>query len=70
MNLPIGLASKIAATGFMSPKGMSAPNRMGGQSGYKPPRPPSGMATRPPIIANKARGTMSSANRAAMVGMF
>jgi len=28
------------------------------------------MATRPPLIANKARGTMSSANRAAMAGMF
>jgi len=70
MNLPKGLASKIAATGFMSPKGMSAPNRMGGQSGYNAPRPPMGMATRPPLIANKARGTMSSANRAAMAGMY
>jgi len=70
MNLPKGLASKIKATGFMSPKGMSAPNRMGGQSGYNAPRPPMGMATRPPLIANKARGTMSSANRAAMSGMF
>jgi hypothetical protein len=61
MNLPKGLASKIAATGFLSSKGMSAPQRMGGQSGYNAPRPPMGMATRPPLIANKARGTMSSA---------
>ena len=61
MNLPKELASKIAATGFMSPIGMSAPQRMGGQSEYKAPRPPMGMATRPPIIDNKARGTMSSA---------
>ena len=95
MNLPKGLASKIAATGFLSSKGMSAPQRMGGQSGYNAPRSggpmmkgipqpqgsftgpagvgpqrmpqaPMGMATRPPLIANKARGTMSSANRAAM----
>ena len=29
-----------------------------------------GMPTRPPVIANKARGTMSSANRAAMGGMY
>jgi hypothetical protein len=61
MNLPKGLASKIAATGFMSPKGMSAPKRMGGQSAYSAPRSPMGMETRPPLIANKARGTMSSA---------
>jgi hypothetical protein len=60
MNLPKGLAKKIAATGFMSPKGMQAPPRMGGQSGFNPPRPPMGMATRPPVIANKARGTQSS----------
>ena len=51
---------------------------MGGQSGFKAPRmavvssPMGAMAipTRPPLIANKARGTMSSANRAAMGGMF
>ena len=57
---------------FNKKKGMSAPpapQRMGGQSGYNAPRPPMGMATRPPLIANKARGTMSSANRAAMAGM-
>ena len=88
MNLPKGLASKIAATGFMSPKGMSAPNRMGGQSGYNAPRPPMGMQPkldalkaqavkgmptsmfyRPATSQNKARGTMSSANRAAMGGI-
>ncbi len=33
---------------------------MGSQSAYKAPRPPMGMATRPPVIANKARGTQSS----------
>ena len=31
---------------------------------------PTGMFYRPPVIANKARGTMSSANRAAMGGMY
>ena len=71
MNLPKGLASKIASTGFMSSKGMSkgmsAPQRTRGQSAYNAPR--SEMPTRPPLIANKARGTMSSANRAAMAGM-
>jgi len=41
-------------------KGMSAPKRMGGQSGFKAFRSPMGMATRPPVIANKARGTQSS----------
>jgi hypothetical protein len=59
-------------------KGMSAPKRMGGQSGYNAPRmtfvpgPMGAMAvpTRPPLIANKARGTISSANRVAMGGMF
>jgi hypothetical protein len=30
---------------------------------------PTGMFSRPPVIANKARGTMSSANRAAMGGI-
>jgi hypothetical protein len=48
---------------FNKKKGASAtpaPQRMGGQSGFNAPRPPSGMATRPPLIANKARGTMAS----------
>jgi hypothetical protein len=31
---------------------------------------PTSMFYRPPVIANKARGTMSSANRAAILGMF
>ncbi len=31
---------------------------------------PTGMFYRPPVIANKARGTMSSANRATMAGMY
>ena len=39
---------------------MSGMRPIGGQSAYKAPRPPMGMATRPPIIANKARGTQSS----------
>lgn len=39
---------------------MSGIRPMGGQSAYKAPRPPMGMATRPPVIANKARGTMAS----------
>jgi hypothetical protein len=30
---------------------------------------PTGMFSRPPVIANKARGTMSSANRAAIGGI-
>jgi len=31
---------------------------------------PTSMFYRPPVIANKARGTMSSANRAAIGGMY
>ena len=70
----------IAQAAALAPKnkGMSAPKRMGGQSGYNASRmavvssPMGAMAipTRPPLIANKARGTMSSANRAAIGGMF
>lgn len=67
MNLPKVLASKIAATGFMSPKGMSAPQRMGGQSAFNAPRRE--MQTRQPVIANKARGTMSSATYKPMGGV-
>jgi len=72
MNLPKSLVSKIAASGMAKSilKGTPAPQRMGGQLGYNAPRPPMGMATRKPLIANKARGTMSSANRAAMGGMY
>jgi hypothetical protein len=59
-------------------KGMSAPQRMVRQSGYNAPRMaavpgPMGammVPTRPPLIANKARGTISSAQRVAMGGMF
>ena len=39
---------------------MSGMRPVGGQSAYKAPRPPMGVATRPPVIANKARGTQSS----------
>ena len=73
MNSPKSLVSKMASPGMVKSilKGTPAPQRpAGGQSGYNAPRPPSGMATRPPLIANKARGTMSSANRAAMAGMY
>jgi hypothetical protein len=64
--------NKAILNKFQSMGGMNAmptPKRMGEQSGYNAPRSPMGMATRPPLIANKERGTMSSANRAAM-GMF
>jgi hypothetical protein len=47
-----------AAMATMPKKSKTRP--MGGQSGYKTPRSPMGMATRPPVIANKARGTQSS----------
>ena len=58
---------ELAAAMAKMPK-KSAPQLMGGQSGYKAPRmafvpgPMGAMAmpTRPPVIANKARGTQSS----------
>ena len=56
-----------AGMGIPQPQGsFTGPAGMGPQ---RMPQAPMGMATRPPLIANKARGTMSSANRAAM-GMF
>jgi hypothetical protein len=68
---------ELAAAMATMPK-KSGTRPMGGQSGFKAPRmavvssPMGAMAipTRPPLIANKARGTISSANRAAMGGMF
>jgi len=50
---------ELAAAMATMPK-KSGKKPMGGQSAYSAPRPPSGMATRPPVIANKARGTQSS----------
>ena len=50
---------ELAAAMATMPK-KSGQKPMGGQSAYSAPRPPSGMATRPPVIANKARGTQSS----------
>jgi hypothetical protein len=50
---------ELAAAMATMPK-KSGTRPMGGQSAYSAPRPPMGMATRPPVIANKARGTMAS----------
>ncbi len=50
---------ELAAAMATMPK-KSGTRPMGGQSGFNAPRPPMGMATRPPVIANKARGTMAS----------
>ena len=57
------------ATAMATMPKKSGTRPMGNQSAYSAPRSPMGMATRPPLIANKARGTMSSANRAAMGGI-
>lgn len=61
--------NKAISNKMQSMGGMNAPQRMGGQSAYNAPRPPMGMQTRPPVIANKARGTMSSSTYKPMGGM-
>jgi hypothetical protein len=68
MNLPKSLASRIAASGGFSPKGTGGQSVSNVFKSFS--RGLQGMQNRPPVIANKARGTMSSANRATMGGMY